>query len=232
MKTLSLSMFVTAIVYCCSLLPSLAQTVPGQSQSPTSSTDTDTSFLTKAIEANAAEVELGKMAESKSENPRVRKFAQMMAKDHTSALDALRRLATAGMPANPSEGTGTETAQLPTNIPLSKEHEELRNRLSRLSGDDFDREYMNAMIQEHRKDIREFEKEANSANDSYRRQKPQAVAGNTSMVTQEMIMARDLLPILKVHLQHAEALEREIGVTGIPNNAFGGEQRGAHITTQ
>jgi hypothetical protein len=36
------------------------------------------------------------------------------------------------------------------------------------------------------------------------------------------MMAQALVPILKMHLQHAEAIAREVGVTGIPENTYGG----------
>jgi putative membrane protein len=228
-KRLSSLINVTAIIYCCSLLPGFSQTTQDQTQ---------TTFLAKAIESNAAEVELGKMAESKTQNPRVRAYAQMMVKDHTSTLDALHRLVTGGVSALANDSSGADTAQLTARVPLSKEHQELKDRLSRLSGDDFDREYMNAMVQEHRRDIREFEREANSTTNtedtSGVRQKPQPRADSTgtSTMTQERIIARDLLPVLKMHLQQAEALDREVGAGGIPNNSWGGQEHGAHIKTQ
>lgn len=42
--------------------------------------------VAKLVESNTAEVELGKMAADKAENPRVKEFADMMVRDHTDAL--------------------------------------------------------------------------------------------------------------------------------------------------
>jgi putative membrane protein len=215
-KSFSLFVIVAVVVCSFSLRPSSGQTVQDQT------------FVTKAIETNAAEVELSRMAQSKSENPRVRAFAEMMVKDHTTVLAALHRLDT-GTSAVPPDSTGTETSQIAKAVPLSKEHEELNNRLSKLSGDDFDREYMNAMVQEHQKAIREYERETNSTSnasaDSTTREKPQAG-------TQEGMMAQALLPIFKMHLLHAEALTKQVGVTGIPDNTYGGEETPHHMKSQ
>lgn len=71
----------------------------------------------------------------------------MMVKDHTKVLNRLQR--------------DQDTAQSGTAV-LSLEHRELRDRLSELSGPDFDNAYMNAMIEQHKKDIREFETAAQS----------------------------------------------------------------------
>ena len=59
--------------------------------SPSTSSDQD--FVTKAAQGNSAEVELGKIVAAKSKNPNVKQFAQMMVKDHTTALNELQELA-------------------------------------------------------------------------------------------------------------------------------------------
>ena len=226
MKKLALSVTFAVISYFCSLQPGFSQTPQD-------------SFLVRALEADATEIQLGKMAESKTQNPRVQSFAETMVKDHTNTLDALHRLATGGVSVVPNDNNGTDSAEMAIRIPLSKEHQELKDRLSQLSGDDFDREYMNAMVQEHRKDIKEFERVANAIPDSGNnspdntgqvREKPQPAAATE--MTQARIIARDLLPVLKAHLQEAEAVQQEVGPAGIPNNTFGGEEHGAHMKTQ
>jgi putative membrane protein len=237
-KKFSLSVILIAAVCFCSALTGLAQAGQDERQAPSSTASTDSAFLAKAIEANAAEVELAKLAEAKSQNPRVKAFAEMMIKDHTNALDAFHRLATGGIPAVPNQNTGAGTAQLAGGARLSKEHQELKDRLSGLSGDTFDREYMSAMVQEHRKDIRELEAEAKGTSDMSSgssasvRQKPQPGSDTAQPMTQERILAHDLLPILKAHLQLAEDLDRQVGATAIPGNTYGAEDHGVHSKTQ
>ena len=96
----------------------------------------DQDFLKKAAIANLAEIELGRLASQKAQNPEVKQFAQMMVDGHTKALDELKQLA--------QRSAG---AQLPT--ALDEKHQELQQRLSGLSGEEFDREYMEAMVDAH-----------------------------------------------------------------------------------
>jgi putative membrane protein len=200
-KNFLVSIFATAAIYCVLSLPALAQKTNDQNQSQTrSSTNTratDNSFLEKAIQANAAEIELGKMAESKSQNPRVKDFASTLVKDHTDALNRLEQLK-----------PGTES-QSSSAIPLSKQQQQLKDRLSKLSGDAFDREYVNAMVTEHQKNIREFEREAGSQSSGVR-QKPQPEKGNQPAGTDEQSTVRELIPTLKMHLQEAQSLQKEL----------------------
>jgi predicted outer membrane protein len=179
-------MIATAAVYCGSL-PAVFPQAPQNN-----------SFLDKAIEANVAEIELGKLAESKAEDPRVKAFAALMVKDHTKALNRLQR--------------NQDTAQSGTTV-LSREHRELRDRLSELSGPVFDNAYMNAMIELHRKDIRLFESEAQSKpgpdatsdSSTLTREKPEPVTG-----TQNKALAQELLPMLKTHLQQGMDLQENL----------------------
>jgi len=182
-----LSMVVTAAVYCGSLPAVFPQTPQNES------------FLDKAIEANVTEIELSKLAESRAEDPRVKAFAALMVKDHTKALNQLQR--------------DQDTAQSGTTV-LSLEHRELRDRLSELSGPDFDNAFMTAMIEQHQKDIRDFESAAqskpksdDSTSDSSTaiREKPEPVAG-----AQNKAVARELLPMLKTHLQQGMDLQKKL----------------------
>jgi putative membrane protein len=94
------------------------------------------SFTRQAMLANKAEVKLGELAAQKALNAEVKEFAQMMVKDHTNGLNALKEAV---------KGQGIEEpAQLDT------KHQALYDRLSKLSGAEFDREYMKAMVDGHR----------------------------------------------------------------------------------
>jgi putative membrane protein len=182
-----LSITVTSAVYFGSLmLPVFAQTRE------------NAGFLDKAIETNAAQIELGKLAESKAADPRVKAYAAMLVKDNTKALRRLQR---------------DQDAARSDSTELSLEHRELRDHLSQLSGPDFDTAYLNAMIEEQRKDVQEFEREANSSgyidsisdSETVRREKPEPVTE-----TSNKTMARELLPTLKLHLKEAESLQQDI----------------------
>ena len=93
-------------------------------------------FINTMAVAGMAEVQLGKLAAERSQDPDVKAFGQMMVKDHTEANDELKQASPAGV-------------QLPTQ--LDEKHRELADRLTKLQGEEFDREYMKAMVEGHEK---------------------------------------------------------------------------------
>jgi len=95
----------------------------------------DKSFVNELAVANMAEVELGKMAIERSTNAEVKKFGQMMVDDHTAAGDKLKAVAS--------------QHNVPVPAALDDTHIDLRDKLAKLQGADFDREYMNAMVDGH-----------------------------------------------------------------------------------
>ena len=97
--------------------------------------NSDENFVKDIAIANMAEIELGQLAATKSADPQVKKFGQMMVEDHTKAGDAFKAVA--------SQHNLTPPAQ------LDETHRELRDKLAGLSGAEFDREYMAAMVDGH-----------------------------------------------------------------------------------
>ena len=77
---------------------------------------------------NMAEVEMGKLAQSKSQNPEVKTFAQQMIDDHTKGLAEVQTVAQA------------KGITLPTE--LDAKHKAMSAKLAKLEGEKFDREYM------------------------------------------------------------------------------------------
>ncbi len=105
-------------------------------------------FVKKAALDGMTEVEAGKVALSKSQNPEIRSFAQRMVADHGKANAELATIAKAkGLPA-PKE--------------LDAEHKEMLNSLSGKSGKDFDVAYAEHMNMDHSKAIALFESAAGS----------------------------------------------------------------------
>jgi putative membrane protein len=88
--------------------------------------------------ANMAEVDAGKMAVGKTQNPQVKTFAQKMIDDHTKALNDVTALAQ-------SKGV-----TLPTEVDAP--HKAMAAKLDKLSGDAFDKAYMaDAGVSDHSK---------------------------------------------------------------------------------
>ena len=102
--------------------------------SPAARTDAQ-GFINDLTIAGMAEVQLGMIAEQKAANPDVQAFGQMMVTDHTQAGNELKAVAS------------QLNVQPPTQ--LDSKHKELVDRLSKLQGAEFDREYMSAMVTGH-----------------------------------------------------------------------------------
>jgi putative membrane protein len=101
------------------------------------------SFAAQAAFIGRAEIELGQLAAAKSQDQDVREYAQRMVKDHEAAAAQLERVAK------------QTNLMLPES--LDAEHEALKEKLSALQGDAFDREYAKAMAKGHDKAVALFE---------------------------------------------------------------------------
>lgn len=88
----------------------------------------DTKAVMDMAMVNMAEVEMGKMAQSKSQNAEVKTYAQQMIDDHTKGLAEVQAVAQ------------TKGITLPTE--LDAKHKAMAAKLAKLDGEKFDREYM------------------------------------------------------------------------------------------
>jgi putative membrane protein len=139
----------------------------------------DQEFLTKAAEGGIAEVNLGQLAASKATSDDVKTFGNQMVSDHGKANDELKNLAQ------------QKNVVLPTGP--GKEGEDANGKLSGKSGKDFDKAYMDDMVKDHEKDIKEFEKASKNAKDP-----------------DVKTWATNTLPTLKHHLDMAKATQKKI----------------------
>jgi putative membrane protein len=112
----------------------------------------DQQFAKEAAQGGMAEVQLGRLAVKNGSSPKVKEFGQKMVDDHSKAGDKLQSIA------------GKKSISLPADVTVKDKA--LMMRLSKLSGDAFDRAYMSAMVKDHETDVAEFEKEANNGSDS------------------------------------------------------------------
>ncbi len=95
----------------------------------------DRDFVGDLTITNMAEIELGRMAAERAANAEVKRFGQTMVDDHTAAGNKLKPIAT--------------EHSIPMPADLDDKHRDLRERLSKLQGAEFDREYMKAMVDGH-----------------------------------------------------------------------------------
>jgi putative membrane protein len=141
--------------------------------------ETDTKFLKQAAIGNMMEVELGQLAQQKAQASEVKQFGARMVKDHSAAQDQLKNVAQ------------SQHVSLPAN--LDPKDQNTKDRLENISGPQFDKAYMVLMVQEHTKDVNQFQKEADSAEDQTVKQ-----------------FAATTLPVLQSHLQEAHSLESSL----------------------
>jgi len=104
---------------------------------------TQQEFLAHAIATDIAEVKLGELALKQASSDDVKKYARMMVNDHTKHRDQLMERAKA--------------FKLAVVQGLEKEHQEKMDRLSKLEGKDFDREYMKCMVEGHEKALKMYQ---------------------------------------------------------------------------
>lgn len=111
----------------------------------------DQEFMNKAAQGGMAEVMLGQTASTKGTSPDVKNFGNRMVSDHGKANDELKQLAQ------------TKGVTLPADI--DDESKKMSDKLSTLSGKDFDKAYIGGMVDDHEKDVKEFEKASKDAKD-------------------------------------------------------------------
>ncbi|HZZ86771.1 MAG TPA: DUF4142 domain-containing protein [Caulobacteraceae bacterium] len=104
-------------------------------------------FLKTAIQGDNSEIMLGRMAaQNATVSPGVKQFAQMLVDDHSAHLKKVQSLAQAqGVkpPTGPMAAADVESA-----------------KLHLLKGDSFDKEFIQYMVNDHQKDIADYQQEA------------------------------------------------------------------------
>lgn len=141
--------------------------------------EADQQFAEKAADDEVSEVELGKLATRKAASRQVKEFGQRMVEDHTKASEDLKRIAS------------TKGMRLPQQ--MDKSSKELRDRLAKLSGSQFDSAYMAEMLKNHKLDLEQFQQEAKSGGDPELKQ-----------------FATKTLPTLQSHLKQAESIAPDL----------------------
>jgi putative membrane protein len=111
----------------------------------------DKIFLRQAAEGGLAEVKLSQLAVDKAGSDDVKAFAQKMIDDHIKLNANLAGIA---------DSMGVKLSQS-----LDKEHQADYDKLSTLSGSDFDTQYLTLMVKAHHKDLHMFRIEAADAAD-------------------------------------------------------------------
>jgi putative membrane protein len=145
-------------------------------------------FMTKAAGSGRYEVEASQLAEQKATDQLIKELASMLVKHHSDANNELMQLAS------------NKGLSLPEKLPRDKQAE--LDRLSKLSGSAFDREYMRRVgLAAHQSDIKLFQNASRTARDP----ELKAWVNNT-------------LPTLREHLAQAQKIPLPAASTGAASN--------------
>jgi putative membrane protein len=155
---------------------SSASSSAASSSASNTSGNPDQQFMSDAAKGNREEVQFGKMVVAKTSDPAVKRFAQMMVDDHTKALNQLQQIA------------GNKNVTLPDGLP--DDAKDLQDKLTSESGQQLDKDYMDSMVQDHQKDVQDFQQASQNVQDKDVKQ-----------------WAAKTLPTLQQHLKRAQQVD-------------------------
>jgi putative membrane protein len=143
---------------------------------------TDARFAKAGAQGGLAEIQLGRLAGDQGSNEMVKAFGERMVVQHGTAADQLKAAAL------------KENITLPT--AMNSRDQQAYDRLSKLSGSAFDRAYAQDMVEDHEKDLADFQNEAtNGKDDSIK-----AFAAQT-------------IPMIQEHLNQAREIQKAVAQT-------------------
>jgi putative membrane protein len=150
----------------------------------------DQEFVRKQLAVGTHEIELGQLAQQKGTHPEVKRFGEMMVRDHQTAGQELREILS-----QTTAGTAGETAR--ENADNADDHRETVEDLQKLSGAEFDKKYIDQMVDDHQKAIDEVENKAENANNPAVKQ-----------------WASKTLPKMQQHLERAKTIKETLDNAG------------------
>jgi putative membrane protein len=142
--------------------------------------DPDATFYKKAAEGGIFEVDTGNQAQKTSNSQQIKDLGAMLVTDHTAADDKLKSIA------------ASKSISLPTTASVGQMAQ--KAKLDVLTGDTYDKSFVETQIKAHEQTIALFRKEAMSGQDA-----------------DAKAFAKDALPTLRKHLKAARAIAQEKG---------------------
>ncbi len=188
MKTRSIFSILSAIAFvtmvtACDPTPNredTSETAEDQNEETVSENLEDESeFLVEAASGGLYEVEMAKLAQQKATSQEVKDLATHILEDHTAANDKLNQLAA-------SKGISVPSA-------MADEEQRKFNQFNEMEAGEFDEDYIEQMVKDHKDDISDFEEAAQNLDDA-----------------DVKSFASSTLPALKEHLSMAEQLEEKV----------------------
>ena len=166
----------TAARLALALAAGLLVACPG-AQAQTNLATMDSDFIVTAAQGSMTEVALGQLATEKGVRDDVKGLGKMMVKAHTKMGDDLKSLAT------------QKGVILPTT--LDAKHQAHLDKMTALTGTEFDDAYIAGMVKGHTKDAKAFKNESDSTQDA-------DIKG----------FLDKSIPVVEMHLKHVTAMQK------------------------
>lgn len=147
-----------------------------ETTTPDTSMGADRDFLMEAAKGGMMEVEAGKLAAANASSAEVKAFGKMMVEDHSKANAELKGVA----------------SQINATVPatLDADAQKHIDDMKKMKGKEFDKHYVDMMVDDHDKDVSKFEDESkNAKNDAVK-----AFAAKT-------------LPVLQKHQERIKSIK-------------------------
>jgi putative membrane protein len=168
MTTKTMTALGLALVFACATTAAQAQSkVPNRA---------DQTFMKNAIQGDMAEIEIGQLAQKNGQSEKVKQFGKTLEQDHSANLAKAKTLAESMNLSLPTQPSAKEKATY--------------DKLSKLKGAAFDKQFAKDMVADHKKDISEFQREAKKSGDA-------------------ADFAKQTLPTLHKHLSLAQSLSSQ-----------------------
>jgi putative membrane protein len=136
-------------------------------------------FYVDVAEMNLMEIQLGQLAASKAVTDDVKELGKKMEAEHSKSLNELKALA--------------EKKQVTIPTTLTEDGQDVYNKMNDKTGTDFDKDYCDRMVKDHKDAIDKFEKIVNKSTDADLQQ-----------------WATSTLPALRSHLDHAMTCQEKL----------------------
>jgi putative membrane protein len=144
----------------------------------------ESDFIRGAFADGLGKIKLGELAAGKASDAAVKAFGERMVDDHNRSNRELDELMV------------NESITRDASSTLSAKDRALYDLLNGMSGTQFDQTYIREMVRDYRKEVKEYQKEAD--------------AGRSSRIKD---FASNALPVVKEHLKLAEDAASHLGVT-------------------
>jgi len=160
------------------------------------------SWVEDRLMGGMAEVKLGELASTKAQNAHVKAFGRTMVQDHTKAGEELKQIAS--------------QLNIQPPVQLDDDHRDKVERLSKLQGAEFDREYINMMVDDHEKTLNALEDRLEKQGDD---ENPRYTPKTSDDPSESRLnrWAAQTVPTVRQHLQKARQLDEKLG-RGLTND--------------